>query len=651
MRRLASRHPVLLILDQLDALAGYLDLKTERLSVLLSLVRRIGGIESVHIVLSSRTFEFQHDVRLRAVSTEELSLQLPPWEEIRALLEARGVLAAGWPKDAQEVMRSPQALATYLDLKGPGALDAFSSYQEMLEHLWTTRILAPDGGARRARLATDIARAMAREESLWLALVQFEDRLDDIHVLESAGVLIRRKGSVGFTHQTVFEHVLARGFAGGEGQLTRYVLDRQSSLFLRPKLWVGLNYLRGVAPNDYHQEFETIWREPRLRDHLRLLLIDFLGRQSEPTDREALLMAQALDAPNHHRWQAYRAMSGSPGWFDRFRQTFIAEGMHGSEETTDAVTGVLVRAWAFAADEVVALLRDNWLPDSRHDERAWWVLQNAPHWTETALAIACTIVERTEIGPHLIDHVLATVGVDQPEAALRLAHARLARDLSAAKTATAERAGVPRPEFGSLDEEVAWHWENDPRRPLKALVEESQGWESLPALAEQAPIVFLEILWPWFEGVFSCAERDTRPPQGKRSLSDRHGRGLPIRAGERSGPVSTGTPGSASHRDRTSRRDRPRRMALVGRSNRGMRNSASAAPDCSCVFALARAIRLTRSGLSSQGSEEVRAGTIHRRDHDYRAAGGGCLQSIGRRTNSRSSRRRSGPIGLRFRTI
>ena len=69
VQRLAKFQRVLLILDQLDALAGYLDLRTARLSILLSLVRRLGGIDNVHIVLSSRTFEFEHDVRLRAVST------------------------------------------------------------------------------------------------------------------------------------------------------------------------------------------------------------------------------------------------------------------------------------------------------------------------------------------------------------------------------------------------------------------------------------------------------------------------------------------------------------------------------------------------------------------------------------------------------
>ena len=510
LRRLAGSRPVLLLLDQLDALAGYLDLKTERLSILLSLVRRLGGLENVHIVLSSRTFEFGHDVRLRAVSTEEITLELPPWEEICSLLEARGVYAAGWPKDAQEVIRSPQALATYLSLQGEGAHSAFRSYHDMLEHLWATRILAPRDGTRRARLATDIARAMAREESLWVALVQFEGRLEDIKVLESAGVLITRKGSVGFSHQTVFEYVLARGFASAEGQLTRYVQERQGSLFLRPKLWVGLNYLRGVALNAYHQELESIWDQPDLRDHLRLLLIDFLGSQSEPTEREALLMVQALGASNHHRWQAFRAMSGSPGWFARFRQTFIEAGMCGSEEEANAVTGVLVRAWAFSPDEVVTLLRENWLPDSRHDNRTWWVLQNAPHWSEAALAGACTIVGRTDLGPHLVDHVIATVGVDQPESALQLVHARLTRELAVARAEAIRRNKLSKPKFLDMDQEVTWLMENSSRRPLETLLEGSHGWDHLPSLAERAPAKFLEILWPWFEECLSALRDATQ---------------------------------------------------------------------------------------------------------------------------------------------
>ena len=100
-KRLAKYQPVFVVLDQLDALAGYLDLRTARLSVLLSLVRRLGGTDNVHIVLSSRPFEFQHDVRLQAVAAESLSLELPAWSQVLKILEARGVSATGWPEDAQ----------------------------------------------------------------------------------------------------------------------------------------------------------------------------------------------------------------------------------------------------------------------------------------------------------------------------------------------------------------------------------------------------------------------------------------------------------------------------------------------------------------------------------------------------------------------
>jgi hypothetical protein len=51
---------------------------------------------------------------------------------------------------------------------------------------------------------------MAEEETLWIAAARFEDRLPELDSLEAAGVVLRASGgaSVGFSHQTVFEHAL-----------------------------------------------------------------------------------------------------------------------------------------------------------------------------------------------------------------------------------------------------------------------------------------------------------------------------------------------------------------------------------------------------------------------------------------------------------
>ena len=516
LQRLAKFQPALLILDQLDALAGYLDLRTARLSALLNLVRKLGGTDNIHIVLSSRTIEFERDVRLKAVSAESLTLELPAWSEILVLLDAHNVHAAGWPTDAQEVMRTPQALATYLRLteQEPQTLEPFTNYQAMLDYLWNERVLIGDGAGRRGLLATEIAELMANEESLRLATARFDGRVEDIAALEAAGVLARADGSIAFTHQTLFEYALARGFARQKGHLSAYVLERQISLFIRPKLWAGLNYLRSVDRNTYHFELEAIWTTPDLRSHLRRLLVDFLGHQTDPTDREALLMERALDLPDL-RWPAYRALSGSPGWFERFGSTFVADSMSESDESADQMTQVLSRAWSFAEDEVVRLLLERWEPDSRNDIRSWRVLETAPRWIDKALEFACLIIRRTEVAAFSIDHVVATIGVKQPGHALHLVRARLDHQLALAKIKADELARKSTPEFDSSIEELEWLSDNDPRNSLVEVIEQEQGWETLPTLAEQAPATFLDILWPWleqyFEALIAVAPERQRP--------------------------------------------------------------------------------------------------------------------------------------------
>ena len=512
LEQLAETGPVLLILDQVDALAKYIDLRTVRLSILLNLVRRLGRTHNVHVVVSSRTFEFEHDSRLQSVAAESVSLELPPWSEVLRLLESHGVRAAGWPQDAQEVMRSPQALATYLSLDGHHDSEPFTSYQTMLDRLWKERVLEHDEGGRRSLLAIEVANRMANEESLWLAAAKFDENTKDINALVSAGVLARLDRRVGFTHQTLFDYALARNFAREPGRLSGYVLKRQESLFLRPKLWAALTYLRDAEPNAYHGEIEVIWNEPNLWRHLCYLLIDFIGQQVEPTDREALLMEQALQLPEQ-RDPAYRALAGSPGWFERFRHSFIADSMGESDEAANAMIDVLARAWPFAEDDVVKLMKEHWAPDPECDWRCWMVIHNAPHWSEAVLEIACTIVGRSEIAQHFIDYAIETIGVEQPETALRLVRARLDRGLVAAEARAEELSKEAPPEDASDEEIDDWEWNKHPRIPIERLIKYDQGWESLSSLAEHAPAAFLEILWPWFERYFCALKSRTEERQ------------------------------------------------------------------------------------------------------------------------------------------
>jgi nucleoside phosphorylase len=505
LARLAGFRPAYLLIDQLDALAGYLDLRTGRLTTLLNLVRRLGSTANVHIVLSARKFEFEHDVRLRSISAESLHLQLPAWSQVLPVLERKGIVAAHWPNDAQEVLRSPQALATYLQLGESTRSEPLGSYQAMLDRLWSERILKGPKGVARSQLAGSIADIMAEEESLWLARARFEGADSDIEALIAAGILtLNASGiSVGFVHQTVFDYVLARAFSQEKGRLSGYALERQSSLFVRPKVWAALTYLRGADANSYNDELASIWNAPGLRRHLRLLLIDFLGQQKAPTDHEALLMEQALKLPDE-RPIAFRAISGSAGWFQRFDRSYFPAAMVEGSPAADWVLDPLTAAWSSDPARVTALIRDHWLPNSANDSRAWLVIRQALTWTDELLEVASIIVRRTPIAPIYLDHLVAEVGVEQPEKALKLLCTSLEQRLETAQTAAAEIAARINPSEPSLSEQMTWIMRNNPREPIKRLVEASIEWDSVPALGERAPVQFLATVWPWYIRVLAA---------------------------------------------------------------------------------------------------------------------------------------------------
>lgn len=507
LRELARFSPVLLVIDQLDALAGHLDVKTMRLSVLLNLVRAVGGTDNVHIVLSSRPFEFQHDVRLRGAGAESLELELPSWQDVLAVLEKHGVAAAGWPADAQQVMRIPQALATYLQMVGRLDGQPFTSYQIMLEQLWTERVLQGEHGGALDRLASDVADVMAEQESLWLAKARFADRSAELHSLVAAGILKMVDASVGFSHQTLFEFALARSQAREPGRLSGLARDRQSSLFLRPKLWAALTYLRSADRELYYGELEAVWRLD-LRPHLRALLIDFLGSQSDPTDREAILMHSALSG-DPTRLRAYKAVTGSAGWFARLADSHVAAAMTGEERVANAQIAVLTEALRTAPAKVAELVRERWLPDPVNDVRIWAVMQWSSPWTDEALSIVQTVIARTDLAISMIDHQAATAAVEQPEAALRLVRAKLDGDLV---RAAEERRAAEKDRLAGLQgdgEEVGRRLLDRARDPLRNMIERGDEWDCLAGIAETWPSELIHALWPWFTRVLAELERST----------------------------------------------------------------------------------------------------------------------------------------------
>jgi len=506
---LATLQPVYVLIDQLDALASQLDLRSGRLNVLLNIIRRVGGVSNVHVLLSARAFEFHHDVRLRAIEAEAVELALPPWYEVKEQLNKVGINPDGWPDNARDVVRIPQSLKTFITLVNSGRTEPFSTYQAMLEQLWSDRIASANDSECLIQLASDIAGQMAEEETLWLAAARFDDRFNLLKRLEALGFIVRSENSlsVAFSHQTIFDYVLARTFVRNTGLLSTYVLERQDSLFVRAKVWSALNYLREAEASSYEREILAIWKTKDLRRHLRFLLIEFLGQVSQPRELEKTCMGEVLNLAEL-RVFGLKAIYNNSGWFKHFALTAIRDAMSGTDSEADQARQILARNWKTDSKLVTLLIKECWLSHMERDSYSWMVVHECPDWTEEVEAIAVTVLNRTPISVWHVDHTAMTLAIEQPDVALRLVRAKLDFLLAEAK-GRSEQLLVS---MDSADnEKIERRISQDRAKEFQSILE-SMEWNDLPTLAEAVPATFLQYLWSWYTEVFSeilsCKHKD-----------------------------------------------------------------------------------------------------------------------------------------------
>jgi nucleoside phosphorylase len=474
----AAVEPVVVLLDQLDALADLADLRSERLHVLLNLVQRLCGQPNVHVVCSCREFEYQHDGRLSRLDAEEVRLQPPTWAQVAEVLVARGVSADGWPEDAKELLRVPYNLALFLNrLRGAGEHPVFTSYQQLFNDLWDRQVVQPGGG--RAELLYDLAAALAESEELWIDRDWFADRRALLDPLIAADILSPTEDGfrIGFRHQSLFEFVRAKAFAREGASLADYVLARQDALFVRPTLWMTLNYLRRASPAIYAREFDRLWQTAHQR-HIKHLLIDFLSQveQPPPDDREQARLVEAL-RDGSWRKKVLTAVTGKQAWFGLLAGAHLSAEMRKPHEAAWDVVWVLVTAFGFDRERCLQLMEQNWLPDDAKLTHVWQTLTYLGEWDEHAVGLARAVVRRTDVEHSRMWRLAQTIAKDQPALAVAL----MIEWLDAARRRIMS---------------VATGEEGVRADRLRKVLDSHTQWHDVGELASRVPADFVLGVWP-----------------------------------------------------------------------------------------------------------------------------------------------------------
>lgn len=432
LRLASTARPTVLLVDQLDSLGSLVDLQTGRLGAVLDLLAAVDGMPNLRIVASCRPFEFNHDARFARLRAKPITLELPTWDQVAAIVARGGHDAGRIPPRLRELLRVPQYLKVFLDLATP-ALGA-DTYEAMLEQLWQQKVSGDDD---RITLLARVAEVIAEDEDPLVPLALADRTPRALAELVASGILRREGSGIAFAHQTLFEFAHARAFAQGGETLDAYVLRRQDGLFVRPVLWTALSYLRGARPAEYRRVYLALFDNGSVRQHIRVLLAEFLGQIDGASDEEVVWFQRMLPEPLLRR-AAIAAMSGSRSWFGTLKRSLLGSLLEAPYATE--LMGVLGDAARNEPAEVVVLLRTYAGGWASGDRIALQILRSLSVWDDDAVALAADVVVRVEERWEVEGLIAAAVDAN-PNAGIRIFARAVATKLERAIAST-----VPEPD-------------------------------------------------------------------------------------------------------------------------------------------------------------------------------------------------------------
>jgi hypothetical protein len=354
---------------------------------------------------------------------------------------------------------------------------------------------------------------MAEDEELWVATARFDhDHRQALARLEANDLIVfdESRSKLAFRHQTIFDVVRSRVFAARRTRLSKYVLDRQDALFVRPSLWSALHYLRQADHSSYVNEFLTLWTSPSLRKHVRFLLLEYLGQLAEPDNTEASWFLPLLDDPEM-RPRVLRAMQGSPGWFRRARSRF-AWLMTGNEPDAWRFSALLQRALDITPQEAVSAIELHWLASPNWYPFVLSAFFHFKEWDSRTAGLIEKIVRRSSrLHADIVEHVARSISTKDPGQAVRIVAARLWSEFEHAESTPSP--SQPPPPDASETERTVYEivHSDDAYKSVRDIVSESRSWHEFDWIVARDPRGFVENIMPWVihvAGKYARRDRD-----------------------------------------------------------------------------------------------------------------------------------------------
>jgi hypothetical protein len=498
---LGRQAKTVLIIDQLDALSDLVDLKSQRLGVILALLTEASKTQNVRVVCSARSFDYRHDPRFQALDATEVVLSPIPTAEVDRVLRGAGYATERLTPKLKALLQIPYWLKTYIRLELQDSLPSPTSGTGLLDVFWHQNVCSPPSAtSENEQVVAEVAAEISNREELWIPRAFLAKSESAVQRLLAAGVLAQDRTAkrISFAHQALYEFARARSFVCHES-LVGYVISRQDALFVRPAIWMALGYLRGVDPSRYNKELHGLW-SANLRAHLSRLVVEFVAQIADPTQDEIKLLAPRFQ---EERWSlcCFMAASHSPGWRAYLRRGLLFNAMCGPNPWV--TYSVLVASLKDDAEATLSLMSSLLAETSDRNRFVLDVLMQLDDWSNAAGALAVAASVKCNEDFDRIALLMHQLAVKAPEYGVSLAVRHFERTFEILKSSLRY---TPRPSnSASQNEWVRWHISREPRESIHKYFDETSRVSALTELAKGAPGEFLERLVPWLVAVLQDA--------------------------------------------------------------------------------------------------------------------------------------------------
>ena len=346
--KMGFKHPIekilekldnpLLIIDQLDVISISRGLNTNSKSSILALLTNLNN--KIPFIITCRDFDFKEDNEIKKFfaaeenNVNEVILNDFTDNQINEYLKGIGI-ENNFNKEQVKILSNPFNLNILKNLKEKNQDLKFNNLYELYDAYYShKKQVIQSKFPNQWNLTFDkIFRVFEKNREIYISLDELDKFSEVIALMISEGLFIKSNQKIRFTHNNLLDFFFVKHFISSEKDLYDYLVNGSQDLFSRFIVTSVLKYEKTHKYSNYISYVKKILYEPKIRNHIKALVLSILINVKEVKKEEGKLVKELIikndSSLNNIIWNN---LYGSEVWYDYLDSTGFIDELYNKKE-------------------------------------------------------------------------------------------------------------------------------------------------------------------------------------------------------------------------------------------------------------------------------------------------------------------------------